>query len=355
MTSSPDGLVCAVSTVKDTLPRLQQYVARNLAGGVDHLFVFLDAGDREVRGWLDGHPHVTCVRTDKQWWRGERPHQLNDRQRLNANAVNSVLGELGWASWLFHVDGDEVVQADRTVLAQVPAATRAVRLGVREAVSQVRWERPPTWFKRPLAEPDLVLLTQLGVIDRPSNGAYLHGHADGKTGIRPGGDAWLTLHDPVDDAGRAVPEAADEALRVLHYESYSGEEFARKWLALLGAGPGTKFRPGRQPTLVAVQALVERQLPADVTERYLLRIFEQTIADDLEVLRDLGLVEEIDPDQGTHRPSALTDAQRVDLAAALDRAAATSKERYRPPATRPVDRDEDNEQPAKAGRFLRRS
>ncbi|HWJ81979.1 MAG TPA: glycosyltransferase family 2 protein [Nocardioides sp.] len=353
--SAADGLVCAVSTVKDTLPRLQQYVARNLAGGVDHLFVFLDAGDREVRTWLEAHPHVTCVRTDKEWWRGERPSQLNDRQRLNANAVNVVLGELGWADWLFHVDGDEVVQADRAVLARVPAETRAVRLGVREAVSQVHWEEPPTWFKRPLEEPELVLLTQLGAIDRPSNGAYLHGHADGKTGIRPGAGAWLTLHDPVDDEGRAVPEALDEALRVLHYESYSGEEFARKWLALLGAGPGTRFRPGRQPTLVAVQALVERQLPPDVTERYLLRIFEQTIADDLEVLRDLGLVERIDPDHGSHTPKALSDAQRADLAAALARAAATPKERFRPPATRPVDRGEDAEPPARAGRFLRRS
>ena len=37
------GLVFCVSTVKDTLANLQRYVDGNLAGGADHLVVFLDA------------------------------------------------------------------------------------------------------------------------------------------------------------------------------------------------------------------------------------------------------------------------------------------------------------------------
>jgi hypothetical protein len=338
--SVPDGLVCTVSTVKDTLPRVQRFVTRNLAGGVDHLFVFLEAPDPAVRDWLAAHPHVTSVDTgdDAAWWRGDRPAQLNQRQRINANAAAVVLAGLGWPAWLFHIDGDEVVQVDRERLAAAPAARRAARLGVLEAVAQPHWDGPPTWFKRPLGEPELVLLATLGLIDKPRNGAYFHGHADGKCGIRPGPDAWLTIHDPVDDAGHELATYADDGLRVLHYESYSGDEFVRKWLAMAGAG-SVRFRPGRQATLVAVKALLDQRLPTEVTERYLMRIFEETTADDLDTLRDLGLLVEVDPDRGQHRPTPLGDDRRAALDAALAEVAAGPKGRFRPPVNRPVDRD----------------
>lgn len=330
-------LVCAVSTVKDTLPRLEQYVARNLAGGVDHLFVLLDADQPEVATVLDAHPHVTCIPTDAGWWRGGRPPELNHRQRINANAVRHLLGELGWASWLFHVDGDEVVRVDRDRLATVPASVPAVRLEVREAVSRLRWERPPTWFKRPLGKPELRRLARRGVIEKPSNGAFLHGHADGKSGVRPGGDTWLTLHDPVGADGGAVETAADASFLVLHFESYSGEEFARKWTALAQAGPDTRLRPIRQRTMDAVQDLLARGLSPQALERELLALYERTIADDLDLLRELGVVEEIDADRGTHRPAGLTAEQRSALEAGVGRLRDLPKDRFRPPANRPVE------------------
>lgn len=333
----PGGLVAAVSTVKDTLPRLEQYVARNLAGGVDHLFVLLDADQPEVAAALEAHPHVTCVRTDDAWWGDGRPPELNHRQRINANAVRHLLGELGWASWLFHVDGDEVVRVDRERLASVPASVPAVRLEVREAVSRLRWERPPTWFKRPLDKPDLRRLVRRGVIERPSNGAFLHGHADGKSGVRPGGETWLTLHDPVGADGGVVETATDDTFLVLHFESYSGEEFARKWTALAQAGPDTRLRPIRQRTMDAVQELLARGLGPDELEQELLALYERTIADDLDLLQRLGVVEEIDADRGTHQPAALTPEQRAALDAGLARLRDLPKARFRPPANRPVE------------------
>ena len=76
-------------------PNVQRYVDGNLAGGVDHLVVFLDAPDDaatpEVRAWLEAHPHVTCVVTDDAWWTDKRPEQLNTRQRINANVVKALL------------------------------------------------------------------------------------------------------------------------------------------------------------------------------------------------------------------------------------------------------------------------
>ncbi len=332
------GLVCTVSTVKDTLPRVQRFVTDNLAGGVDHMFVLLDGSAPEVRGWLDEQPTVTCVRTDRAWWHGDRPQQLNDRQRINANAILGVLARLGWASWLFHVDGDEVVQLDRERLAAAPESVGAVRLGVLEAVARPHWDGMPTWFKRPLTEAELVLLTTLGVIDKPRNGTYFHGHTDGKCGVRPVPGAWLTLHDPIDDAGSELATYVDAGLRVLHYESYSGEEFVRKWSAMASAGT-VRFRPARQSIHQAVKALLDQDLPQEVTERYLMRIFEETTADDLTALRELGLLVEADPSQGTHRPTMLDDAMRAELDEAMAVVTAAPKPPFRPPANRPVGTD----------------
>ena len=81
---SPSPLVVTASTVKDTLANVERFVDGNLAGGADHLVLFLDAPDDpatpDVRGFLDAHPHVTCVVTDDTWWTDKRPEQLNTRQ-----------------------------------------------------------------------------------------------------------------------------------------------------------------------------------------------------------------------------------------------------------------------------------
>jgi len=306
-------MLLTASTVKDTLPNVRRFVAGNLAGGVDHLFVFLDAADPDVRGFLDGHPHVTCVRTDKSWWHGERPDQLNVRQRINANVVKALLSVVDGADWLFHIDADEIAQIDRAALARVPADTRVVRLAPLEAVSRKHWDGDPTWFKRLLGKNDLILLQTLGVLDKPSNGAYFHGHVDGKTGIRPGLDLWLTLHHTVDERGEKQEPWNDDGLRLLHYESFSGEEFVRKWTSILAAGPTPNFRPAREPTAIALRTLIAKGLSEEQAAPYLMRIFERTTEDDFDTLRDLGLLEEFDPLRGNHVPEALSPGAREQI------------------------------------------
>jgi Glycosyl transferase family 2 len=322
--ASSGGLVVVASTVKDTLSNIERYVAGNLAGGADHLVVFLDDPDDhstpEVRAFLDEHPHVTCVVTDDVWWSDERPEHLNTRQRGNANVVKALASTLDWAEWVFHVDADEIVQLDRAVLDGVPASQPAVSLAPLEAVSRKSWDADPTWFKRQLEPDDLTLLKVLGVIDRAANGAYFHGHVEGKCGLRPTTDLWLTLHHVV-DAGKHEIEAYDDAasLRVLHYESYSGEEFVRKWSSMLAAGPLANFRPAREPTAIAVQTLIAKGLSPEQARPYLMRIFERTTEDDIDSLRDLGLLEYVDPRAGTHTPLALPDGSLPELLDAVRR------------------------------------
>jgi hypothetical protein len=311
-------MLVAASTVKDTLPHVRRFVSGNLAGGLDHLVVFLDQpgapGQDDVAAFLDAHPHVTCVRAGPRWWGERRPAGLNERQCTNATVVAHLLASTPGTpatpgtpgiDWVFHVDGDEVVRLDRTALAEVPAGTPAVRLAVREAVSKVSWSGEPTLFKAPLADPDLRLLHLLGAIAEPTNRAYFHGHLQGKAGVRPSTATYLGLHRALTAAGAPAPTHDDERLEVFHYESYSTDEFVRKWSEMTTSGPRASFRAGRAAVADAVRTVLEKGLDPDVCRAQLARIHERTTLDDAATLVALGLVRETDPLAGGHEPEPL--------------------------------------------------
>jgi Glycosyl transferase family 2 len=310
-------MLVTVSTILDTPTNVRRFVADNLAMGVDHMVVFLDdpsAHDQgQVADELSQHPHITCIRAGRRWWAGDRPRSLNVRQRINANVGLDLLADMEWAQWVFHVDGDEVVALDREVLAGVPAGADAVWLTPLESVSQFGATERPTLFKRLLDESDLNLLHTLGVLSIPTNQAYFHGHVLGKSGVRAGSGLRLTLHDAVATSGELVPRQEDARLRVLHHDAVSGEEFVRKWTALLGAGP-VGFRKDRAPTVKALRTLTAKDIPAPIAEKYLRRIYEATTEDDVTTLHELGLLEEIDPGLGTHVPRPIPDSDRAILA-----------------------------------------
>lgn len=304
-------MLIAASTVKDTLSHVRRFVTGNLAGGLDHLVVFLDQPgapeQAEVAEFLDAHPHVTCVRAGKGWWGERRPAGLNERQCSNATAVSHLLGGDPQVDWVFHVDGDEVVRLDRAVLGAVPSEFPAVRLTPREAVSQQTWTGEPTLFKRLLDEPDLRLLHLLGVLAEPTNQAYFHGHLQGKAGVRPGTDAWLGLHKVLTAASTQAATFADERLELFHYESYSGQEFVRKWSEMTTSGPRASFRPGRAAVADAVRTLIEKDLDPAVRQTQLLAIYSRTTEDDAATLVDLDLVLDTDPLAGGHTPALLPE------------------------------------------------
>jgi hypothetical protein len=314
-------MLLTVSTVKDSVDNVAFFVAANLASGVDHLFVFLDAPaepeQKDVAASLDGHPHVTCLPTTRRdWWQGERPAGLNVRQRINANWVRSVLEPFAWAEWLFHVDGDEVACLDRDALAAVPAGVDAVWLPPWEAVSEWDADRPRL-FKRLLDGPDLTLLHVLGRIPEPTNQAYFHGHVMGKSGVRPGATTALTLHDAVTAGGGRLERHADPRLKVLHYDAPSGGEFVRKWTALAQAGPA-RYRASRAPVAQALRNLVGRDLSEAVRTKYLREIYETTTRDDVGTLGELGLLEQADPLASPTAARRLEPAQAAELAARVE-------------------------------------
>ena len=319
-------MLFTVSTVKDSVDNVGFFVAANLASGVDHMVVLLDAPAEpeqvEVAASLADHPHVTCLPAGRRdWWQGERPAGLNVRQRANAAWVRAVLEPLEWAEWLFHVDGDEVARLDREALAEVPPGLDAVWLPPWEAVSQ--WDPEPgagarpRSFKRLLDDADLTLLHVLGRVPEATNQAYFHGHVMGKTGVRPASGCVLTLHGALAPDGADAERHEDPRLTVLHYDAPSGEEFVRKWTALAGAGPA-RYRASRAPVARALRRLVAADLPDDVRRKYLREIYDATTRDDVETLAELGLLEEVDPatlGPDHRRARSLAPAQAAELAA----------------------------------------
>ena len=318
-------MLFTASTVKDSPENTRFFVAANLASGVDHMVVFLDDPrdpvQQDVAAELAAHPHVTCLPTDRGWWQGDRPNRLNVRQRINANLVVALLADVPDAQWVVHVDGDEVVHADADALASVPPDTGALWLSPLEAVSTLEAPQRPTLFKRLLEAEDLQLLTVLGVLDAPTNQSYFHGHVLGKSGVRPRAGLHLTLHDSVHPDGRRLrsPERFEHpGLSVLHYDAVSGQEFIRKWTAMVAAGP-TSLRPDRAPVAMALRSLVGKDLDPAVAETYLRAVYERTTQDAVETLADLQLLEQVDPTQGTHRPAEMGGATRSAFEQGLDR------------------------------------
>jgi hypothetical protein len=321
-------MLFTATTVKDSPENVEFFVAANLASGVDHMFVFLDApkeaGQQEVAAALGNHPHVTCVQTRRAWWVDGRPGSLNVRQRINANWTRTVLAPFAWADWLFHVDGDEVACLDREALDAVPAGVDAVRLAPWESVSDWEQKGRPTLFKRLLDDADLNLLHVLGTIDEPSNQAYFHGHVMGKSGVRPRSGLGLSLHEAMTADGRRAASHEDPRLHVLHYDSPSGEEFVRKWTAIAQAGP-VRYRASRQPSTRAIRTLITRDLPEATRSKFLRRLYDVTTRDDVETLAELGLLVETDPVAGPATARPLPPEAAAQLAARVDELATVPK------------------------------
>ncbi|MBA2464977.1 MAG: glycosyltransferase family 2 protein [Nocardioidaceae bacterium] len=305
-TDSGTRLVCTVSTVKDSLENVRLFVARNLAAGADHLFIFLDDADHEVGNYLDGHDHVTAVRTGKGYWGGHRPRNLNVRQVVNANIVNTLLAPFEEVRWLFHIDGDECLDVDRSALMNLPDTARAVRLTTLEAVSQVNWDQPVEQFKCPLGKDDLRLLAVLGVLDRADMRQYYNGHLSGKPGLRPGINLSLRIHNVRDHEGKAPESVTGELFNILHYESFSSAEFLRKWSAHLSGGREARVNARKAQLRSAIAAVLHNTHLEEQRKRdLLLQIYRRHVEDDVATLAELGFLRSPSPAHHSHQPTGL--------------------------------------------------
>jgi hypothetical protein len=330
-------VIVSMTTLKDSVANVDKWVRRNLAGGIDHMIVFLDAPQPEVEELLAGRPEVTAVHAYDDWFgHDDRVLSLNERQIVNAGLTSRLLVGMPWADWLFHLDGDEVAQIDRPVLDAIGPEVRVVRLNVLEAVSRMHPDGDPTLFKRRLTDAELSLVTALGVIAEPNNLVYFRGHSWGKAGLRPTPDLAIGVHHVLDPQGERIEPADDDRLRMLHYESYSGDEFVRKWTALLRSGGGPVFqRTHRAPMRDAIGALLELDLGPAETQRFLTTLYERWAVDDVDTLGSLGLLVEVDPDARLRTVPPAPAGSLDQLRTLLDRARGIPKLQFRPRALGP--------------------
>lgn len=322
-------MICTVSTVKDSPENVSRFVSRNLSAGADHMFVFLDEPDAGVEELLRDHEHVTTVVTDESYWGGSRPDNLNVRQVVNANLTNCLLAPLEWPTWLFHIDGDECLDVDKDWLLNAPTSVRSVRLAPLEAVSLAEPVGEVVQFKRLLDRHELALLYTLGLIDDRLNQEYFHGHVRGKSGIRPALDIKLRVHGTRGRVGEKVEQATGTHLRLLHFDSYSSDEFVRKWLA----HGGTSAASARDRT-AAVRSAVHAvsanpSLSEDRRRHYLREIFTRWVEDPVETLGELGYLVEVPP-KTSEVPTPLVPDQRIELGQLLGQLLARKKDAYVP-------------------------
>lgn len=303
--------IVAVSTVKADPDQVERFVTRNLAGGVDHLLVFLDAPNPPVRQQLEEHPHVTVVRTGPKYWNGTRPPRVSDRLRINMNLANAVLATVPSVGWMVSIDSDEAVSIDRDAL--LAREERAVVLSVLEAVSRRRWpDDEPTLFKSRPTEGELAALASLGVISEPALASYYRGHQEGKPALRPDLRVRVKVHHAEDESGKRISRRVED-LFVLHYESHSLDDFVRRWKDYApGAAHLRTHREERKQIGVALHALHHHEVLADDQRAALIgQLFDRKVADDAETLGAMGLVGPPPPRGHQPRPLPSADVDQV--------------------------------------------
>lgn len=323
-------LVCTVSTVKDTLANVEAFVTRNLSAGADHMFVMLDAPDRPVERFLSEHPHVTCVVTDRAYWHGRRHPHLNVRQTANANLVRVLLTPFERVGWLFHIDGDECLDVDKERLCRLGPEVPAVHLGVLEAVSgeSRKWDGV---FKRSLSFEELCLLHALGILDDPRNRSYFNGYATGKGGIRPSLDYNVRIHAAKLDDGTVVKAFSADYLHVLHYESFSAEEFVRKWSTHIAGPAQSVFGQKKQRLRAAIEAVLRSDSLTEAgRQHYLLELYRRNVADAAETLDDLGLLVRPAAEHHSYTPRGFSPDEAADLELLLTRLVKADRGFFRP-------------------------
>jgi hypothetical protein len=325
------GLVYTVSTCREPLNVIEQFVRRNLAAGADHLFIFLDEPDGVVGEFLNGNSNVTAIVADERYWGAKRPANINSRQKINANLIRVALAATGNADWLFHIDADETLQIDRSALDSLPTEVRGVRLWPLEAVSTDRsgWEGR---YKRLLEPPELALLHMLGVIGQPKNSAYFHGHHIGKVGIRPSMDLSIEIHYARDAQGSNIPLESRPEFSHTHDASMTPDDFISHWTRHAMHSEQANFKPAARLLRDSFRAILDAPLTSAERRELMLELYRRTTADDVDLLHRLGYLINLDQCRFRAQPASHTPAQAARLGLLMDALLAENPNVFRPTA-----------------------
>lgn len=132
--------LCIVTTLKAPPDQISSFVNYHLNIGVDHLFLFFDDKDKNIK-FFEKNLRVTCISCNKSHWNklNVGPHpSIEEKQRANANYALKLAREKGF-DWLSHIDIDELIYIRRDLkefLGRIPKRIDFVRLPCLEAVPE---------------------------------------------------------------------------------------------------------------------------------------------------------------------------------------------------------------------------
>jgi len=318
--------IVTVSTVKDKPANIARFVERNLGSGVDHMIVFLDANQPRVRSMFESHPNVTVFQTGPDYWRGDRPTVVMDRQMVNANIACTALAGSPSVRWLFHIDADEALSFDRDALLRLDA--RAVLLPTLEAVAQREWDGGEVrLFKRIPELDELRTMSALGRLDVPHVDSFFRGHSLGKSGVLPAEGVRFRIHTVYELPDRNLEAVTPPGMHLLHYETCTFEDFLARWRDYdpqqAGRRPFKNRRLGAAFHLLANDPRVGRA----ERERRLGELFDRYVADDPETLRLFDLV--VHDPRRPAEPRLLPADEVARLESALDELGGADKSDFR--------------------------
>lgn len=323
---SQSDRIVTVSTIKEPLEYAERFVRRNLSSGVDHMIVFLDAKQPRVQQMLEAHPGVTVIRTDTDYWQGERPNVVVDRQMVNANLACVALTELPWVRWLFHIDADEALSFNRDALLAIDA--RAVRFRTLEAVARLKWpHHEPQLFKKVPTFAELHALAGLGMIESPEIHSLFRGHSLGKSGVKPADGVRFRIHTVYEEPEGEIESELPDDMYLLHYESCCLEDFADRWRDY--QPDAAWMRPFKDNRIGAAVHLILHAPDIGEAERhrYLRDLFMNHVVDDLRPLRRFDLL--VRKPFRTAKPRMLTAQQVRDMESAISDLLAVDKSGFR--------------------------
>jgi hypothetical protein len=208
---------------------VDRFIEHYAAAGASEIFLFFD--DPTMADHRP-HPRVHRILCDEAHWQGDRPLNIERRQRINhriARGRNS-------SPWLLHVDVDEFLLSEGSVghvLAGVPSDVFSVQAPVREAV----YDSLPTqetllatpYFKNPAKGESRLVERVFG----PELAVYaeggLWGHVAGKSFLRKGRRIGrYSLHRPIPADPALTANHDTGKLSLLHFEALTFEMFREK-------------------------------------------------------------------------------------------------------------------------------
>lgn len=297
-----------VATVAEPPEIVATMALHHVRLGASEVNIFLDRPSPETVALLRPFPQVRCTLCDDDYWKGQRPKTVEQRQSRNATRAYRRSG----VDWLLHCDADEFV-GGRTPLAialsKVDPEVEVVRLPVAERVGIVGERRQRLFegpFRRSLDTDNPSFSEIYGEEMKGFLNGGLVGHRLGKVLARTGRGLKIGLHYARrSDAHRkqVLPDFELPKHVLLHYDGLTTLHYLNKFIGLERKNSSHERR---------VQAMWLNEL-ADHSEA--LHTFVSGLRyvtpEQAQALRDLGvLVEDVElPDAAVDE---LCPAARID-------------------------------------------